>query len=108
MDPDFQIVGYHDPAPAGMEVLDSHGISAGKASDTPEDLVRAGGYDLLMVGSPNHLPLGHMRLGLEAGVKVFSEKPIVSTIEDTNKMAALMRHYGADRLLLGLVLRYAP
>ena len=108
MDPDFQIVGYHDPDPAGMSVLDSHGISAGKAYDTPEELVRAGGFDLLMVGSPNHLHLDHIRMGLEAGVKVFSEKPIVSTIEDTYKLAALMGQHGSDNLLVGLVLRYAP
>ncbi len=108
MDPDFQIVGYHDPAPAGMAVLDSHGISAGKAYDSAAELVKAGGFDLLMVGSPNHMHLDHIRLGLEAGVKVFSEKPIVSTIEDTYKMAALMGQYGNDSLLVGLVLRYAP
>ena len=108
MDPDFQIVGYHDPAPAGMAVLDSHGISAGKAYDSAEELVRAGGYDLLMVGSPNHLHLDHIRLGLQAGVKVFSEKPIVSSIEQTYQMAAFMGQYGHESLLVGLVLRYAP
>ena len=108
MDPDFQIVGYHDPAPAGMAVLDSHGISAGKAYDSAEELVRAGGYDLLMVGSPNHLHLDHIRLGLQAGVKVFSEKPIVSSIEQTYQMTALMGQYGHESLLVGLVLRYAP
>ena len=43
MDPEFQIVGYHDPAPAGMAVLESHGISAGKSYDSAEALVKAGG-----------------------------------------------------------------
>ncbi len=108
MDPEFQIVGYHDPAPAGMAVLESHGISAGKSYDSAEALVKAGGYDLLMVGSPNHLHLDHIRLGLQTGVKVFSEKPIVSSIEQTYQMAALMGQYGHDSLLVGLVLRYAP
>ena len=108
MDPDFQIVGYHDPAPAGMAVLDNHGISPGKAYDSAEELVKAGGFDLLMVGSPNHMHLDHFRLGLQAGVKVFSEKPIVSSIEQTYQMAALMGRYGHDSLLVGLVLRYAP
>ena len=108
MDPGFEIVGYHDPAPAGMAVLNEHGISAGIAYGTPEELVRAGGFDLLMVGSPNHLHLDHIRLGLEAGAKIFLEKPIVSTIEQTYEMAALLGKYGHDRLLVGLVLRYAP
>lgn len=108
MDPDFRIVGYHDPNPAGMAVLQEHNISAGKSYDSAEELVRAGGFDLLMIGSPNHLHLDHICLGLQAGVKVFSEKPIVSTIEDTYKMAALVAQYGAENLLVGLVLRYAP
>ena len=108
MDPSFEILGYYDPEPAGMAVLNEHGIPAGISYDTPEDLVRAGGFDLLMVGSPNHLHLDHIRLGLEAGVKIFSEKPIVATIEQSYAMAALLGKYGHDRLLVGLVLRYAP
>ena len=49
MDPDFQIVGYFDPDPAGMAVLKEHGIAAGKSYGSPEELVRAGGFDLLMI-----------------------------------------------------------
>ncbi|MFE3837430.1 Gfo/Idh/MocA family protein [Pseudogemmobacter sonorensis] len=108
MDPDFQIVGYFDPAPAGMAVLEQHGIGAGTAYGSAEDLVKAGGFDLLMIGSPNHLHLDHIRLGLEAGVKVFSEKPIVSTIEQTYALAALLAKFGPENLMVGLVLRYAP
>ncbi len=108
MDPDFRIVGYHDPAPAGLAVLGEHGIDPGRAYDSAEELVRAGGFDLLMVGSPNHMHLDHIRLGLEAGVKVFSEKPIVATLEQSYEMAALMGRYGPESLLVGLVLRYAP
>jgi predicted dehydrogenase len=59
IDPDFQIVGYVDPAPAGLPTLQEHGISPGKAFATPEDLIRAGGFDLLMIGSPNHMHLDH-------------------------------------------------
>ena len=108
MDPAFEIVGYFDPAPAGMATLDEHGISAGTQYESPEALVKAGGYDLLMIGSPNHLHLDHIRLGLEAGNKIFSEKPIVATIDQTYELARLMATYGPDRLLVGLVLRYAP
>lgn len=108
MDPDFEIVGYYDPAPAGLATLTEQGISAGVSHASPEALVRAGGFDLLMIGSPNHLHLDHIRLGLEAGVKIFSEKPIVASIDQTYELAALMGRYGHDRLLVGLVLRYAP
>lgn len=108
MDPDFKIVGYFDPAPAGMDTLQEHGISAGTSYASPQELIKAGGYDLLMIGSPNHLHLDHIRLGLEAGNKVFSEKPIVSTIEQTYELAALMGKFGPENLMVGLVLRYAP
>ncbi|SEN48686.1 Predicted dehydrogenase [Loktanella fryxellensis] len=108
MDPDFRITGYYDPAPAGLATLTEHGIDPGTVWDSPEALVKAGGYDLLMIGSPNHLHLDHIRLGLEAGNKIFSEKPIVSSIAQTYQLAKLIAEHGPDRLLVGLVLRYAP
>ncbi|MBA4489221.1 Gfo/Idh/MocA family protein [Paracoccus sp. S1E-3] len=108
MDPNFEIVGYYDPAPAGLATLQEHGISPGISHPSPEALIKAGGFDLLMIGSPNHLHLDHIRMGLEAGAKIFSEKPIVATIEQTYALAELMGRYGHDRLMVGLVLRYAP
>lgn len=108
LDPDFEIVGYVDHAPAGMAELEKHGIGAGNRYETLEALIAQETFDLLMVGSPNHLHLDHIRIGLEAGLKVFSEKPIVATIEQTHALAALLGRYGHDRLLVGLVLRYAP
>lgn len=108
MDPDFEIVGYVDPAPAGLPTLKEHGISAGKAYDTQQALIEDQEMDLLMIGSPNHLHLEHIRIGLEAGLKVFTEKPIVITMEESYALAALLHEHGQDRLLVGLVLRYSP
>ncbi|WP_435168938.1 Gfo/Idh/MocA family protein [Falsirhodobacter sp. 1013] len=108
MDPEFRITGYVDPDPVGLATLTAKGIEAGVRYGTPEELIRAGGFDLLMIGSPNHMHLDHIRLGLRAGVKVFSEKPLVADLEQTYALASLLGEYGADRLLVGLVLRYAP
>lgn len=108
LDPDFEIVGYVDPAPAGMAELQEHGISAGTQYATPEEMIRNAKFDLLMVGSPNHMHLDHIRIGLEAGLKVFTEKPIVASIEQTYALASLLGRFGRDQLLVGLVLRYAP
>lgn len=108
IDPSFEIVGYVDPAPAGMATLDEFGISPGKAYDTPEALIAGETFDLLMIGSPNHLHLDHIRIGLEAGLTVFTEKPIVTSIEESYALASLLNTYGHDRLLVGLVLRYSP
>lgn len=108
LDPDFEIVGYVDPAPAGLETLEKDGISPGRAYDTPEALIENETFDLLMIGSPNFMHLDHIRTGLEAGLTVFTEKPIVMSIEESYELAALLNAYGHDRLLVGLVLRYSP
>ncbi len=108
LDPDFEIVGYVDPDPAGLGELTARGISAGRQYATPEDLIAGERFDLLMIGSPNHLHLDHIRLGLEAGLKVFSEKPIVATLDQSLALAGLLGVHGPERLLVGLVLRYAP
>ena len=108
IDPTFAIAGYVDPAPAGLPELTQRGISAGTAYETPEALIAGETIDLLMVGSPNHLHLDHIRIGLEAGLKLFCEKPVVTTIADSLVLAALMAKYGPARLMVGLVLRYSP
>jgi predicted dehydrogenase len=108
IDPEFEIVGYVDPAPAGLGELETRGIPAGRRYASPEELIAGGGFDLLMIGSPNHLHLDQIRLGLEAGVKVFSEKPIVASIDQSYALARLLAEHGQERLLVGLVLRYAP
>lgn len=108
LSPDFTIVGYVDPAPAGLATLQQHGIAAGQAYDTPEALLAAHQIDLLMIGSPNHLHLEHIRIGLAAGVKVFCEKPVVASMEQSYQLAELLAQYGQEQLLIGLVLRYAP
>ncbi|RCW24914.1 putative dehydrogenase [Ciceribacter lividus] len=108
IDPDFEIVGYVDPAPAGLQTLEERGISPGRSYPSPEALIAGEKFDLLMIGSPNHLHLEHIRIGLEAGLTVFTEKPIVVSIEESYALASLLAKYGHDRLLVGLVLRYSP
>ncbi len=105
---DFEIVGYVDPAPAGLPYTKEHGVSVGKQYDGLEALIDNGNLDLLMVGSPNHMHLDHIRIGLERGMKMFAEKPVVTSIEDTMAIAELIGQYGSDNVMVGLVLRYAP
>lgn len=108
VDPGFEIAGYVDPEPAGLPGLVEQGISAGKAYASPEEMIANETLDLLMIGSPNHFHLEHIRIGLEAGLKVFCEKPVVTTIEDSIELARLMAKFGHERLMVGLVLRYSP
>src|SRR5690606_35975309 len=45
--------------------------------------------------------------GLQSGVRIFAEKPVVATMEETWALAALLAEYGADQVMIGLVLRYS-
>jgi len=105
---DFTVVGYVDPAPAGLPYATQYGVSVGKQHASLEQMLDAEKLDLLMVGSPNHLHLDHIRIGLERGLKIFTEKPVVTTVEETMALAELISRYGSDQLMVGLVLRYAP
>jgi len=105
---DFTIVGYVDPDPAGLPYTQEHGVSVGTAFDSLEAMLDSEDLDLLMVGSPNHLHLEHIRVGLGRGMKIFTEKPVVTTIEETMALAELIAEHGSDNLMVGLVLRYAP
>ncbi|WP_281649846.1 Gfo/Idh/MocA family protein [Novacetimonas hansenii] len=106
--PDFQIVGYVDPEPAGLPSMQERGISAGRHFSSLEEMLATEKLDLLMVGSPNFCHLEHIRIGLEHGVKIFSEKPVVTDLEQTLELARLLSRFPADQLMVGLVMRYAP
>src|SRR5215217_2849956 len=105
---DFSIAGYVDPAPAGLDYTKEHGVSVGKQFNSLEEMLDSEKLDLLMVGSPNHMHLEHIRTGLDRGMKIFTEKPVVTSVEDTMELAKLIAQYGSDNLMVGLVLRYAP
>src|SRR5690606_19231350 len=78
------------------------------AYDDVETMLAETKPDLLMVGSPNHLHLDHISAGLAAGARVFSEKPVVRSEEETWALARLLREHGQTSVLVGLVLRSAP
>ncbi|NRA87191.1 MAG: Gfo/Idh/MocA family oxidoreductase [Rhizobiales bacterium] len=120
--PEVEFVGYVDPNPCGMPLVEGEGVvglnidpnslkklDAGIQYDTLEILIENQDLDLLMIGSPNHLHLEHIRIALEFGVKTFSEKPVVIDEAQTFELLDLLtKHGGTDRLMIGLVLRYAP
>ena len=104
---DIELVGYADPHPYGLAHLQAAEIDAGRAYADLPTLLRNESPDLLMVGSPNHLHLEHIRHGLEAGVRIFAEKPVVLNEAQTYEMLALLREYGERNVMVGLVLRYS-
>ena len=100
------LVGWSDPQlqPPGLEKI----TEAGRGFRDHREMLRELKPDAVMIGSPNHLHLEHIRDSLAAGCKVFSEKPVVISVEDSWAAAELLRKYGQDRFLVGLVLRSSP
>jgi predicted dehydrogenase len=105
---DFTVAAHVDPHPAGLTYAQERGVSVGKSYSSLEAMLDGEALDLLMVGSPNHMHLEHIRVGLDRGLKIFTEKPVVTTVEETMELARLISRYGSDNLMVGLVLRYAP
>ncbi len=102
--PEARVVGYYDPQPTHLEMI---------GTDTPrypsvEAMLSDARPDLYCVFSPNVFHLDQIRAGLEAGVQVFTEKPVVVSLEETLELARLLAlHGGAGRAMVGLVLRYS-
>ena len=103
----FNVVGFADPS-VDRQSAASQDESFGQAYEDLSTLIAEQGPDLVMIGSPNALHLSHIRTALEAGVTVWTEKPVVTTKEQTFELLQLIRQYGEDRILVGLVLRYSP
>ncbi|HLK23674.1 MAG TPA: Gfo/Idh/MocA family oxidoreductase [Caulobacteraceae bacterium] len=105
---DLRVDGYCDPSPVGMPIMQAAHILPGRPFETPQALLQAGPYDLVMIGTPNHLHLEHLKAAFAAGCPVFSEKPIVRTEQETFELARLIAAEGAPPLFIGLVMRSMP
>ena len=101
--PEAEVLGYFDPQPSHLEMI-------GDVPGYPSvgEMLAEVQPDLFFVGSPNVFHLEHIRAGLEAGVPhIFTEKPVVVSIEETMELARLLAQHRADRVMVGLVLRYS-
>jgi predicted dehydrogenase len=104
----LNLSGYVDPAPVGAPILDAAGIHPGRAFADPGALIADGPFDLLMIGSPNHLHLTHLEVAFGAGWPIFAEKPIVRTREETLRLARILAEERTPPLYIGLVMRSMP
>lgn len=101
--PEIEFVGYVDPQSTYADRIDPDMPQF----DDVETMLGATNPDLFFVGSPNEFHMDDIEAGLNAGVRIFTEKPVVTTIDDTMKLAALLAKHGHDRVMVGLVLRYS-
>ena len=104
---DAKLIAYADPLPIGREYAEKNNFFPKKSYPTLKEMISSESLDLLMIGSPNHLHLEHIKEGLSSGLKIFAEKPIVVDENQTVELAKLIKEYGRDKILVGLVLRYS-
>jgi predicted dehydrogenase len=104
----LQVAGHVDPSPVGLPILAQHGIEAGRAYADVAEMLAAGPFDLVMIGSPNHLHLEHLEAVLTAGYPIFCEKPIVRTWSETLKLARRLAAEAPPPIYVGLVMRSMP
>ena len=102
-----ELVAYADPQPIGQAYAMKNNFFPQQCYQTLNDMIEKESLDLLMIGSPNHLHLEHIKEGLYAGLKIFAEKPIVVNENQTFELAKLIIEFGVDQILVGLVLRYS-
>ena len=107
INPDVDLVAYVDPQPIGKAYALKNNFFPQKKYQTLNEMITNEKLDLLMIGSPNHLHLEHITEGLKAGLRIFAEKPIVVNEIQTMQLAKLIKEFGADKILVGLVLRYS-
>ena len=102
-----ELVAYADPQPIGQAYAMKNNFFPQQCYQTLNDMIEKESLDLLMIGSPNHLHLEHIKEGLYAGLKIFAEKPIVVDEKQTFELTKLIKEFGVDQILVGLVLRYS-
>jgi predicted dehydrogenase len=101
--PEAKVVGFYDPQPSHLEMI---GLETPRY-DSVETMLSDANPDLFFIGSPNEFHLEQIAIGLKAGVLIFTEKPVVVSLQQTMKLAELLTKHGAARVMVGLVLRHS-
>jgi predicted dehydrogenase len=104
----LDVAGYADPAAVGLPILARFGIDPGRAYPDETALLADGPFDLVMIGSPNHLHLAHLEAAFAVGFPIFCEKPIVRTRAETLALARRLAGGQTPPLYIGLVMRSMP
>jgi predicted dehydrogenase len=105
---EIELAGYADPSPVGLPILAETGITPERVYADEAELLADGPFDLVMIGTPNHLHAQHLKAAFAAGFPVFSEKPVVRTVEETFDLAGVLAGGRAPPLFVGLVMRSMP
>lgn len=106
--PEFDIVCYADPQPTGFRRMDDDSVRRLRGFTDLESMLSSENLDLVMIGSPNVFHCDQLCNLLDSGVKIFCEKPVVVSEEQTFTLLNALKKAGTNQVMVGLVLRYAP
>ncbi len=71
------------------------------------EMIKVGGFDCVILVTPDCIHREHAVAALEAGYHVLCEKPLAQSIEDCEMMVAAAKKYG-KKIMTGQVCRKAP
>ena len=106
--PNFDIVCYADPQPTGFRRMDDKHVRRLRGFKDLETMLDKESLDLVMIGTPNVFHCDQLCKVLDSKIKIFCEKPVVVSEEETLKLLRKLSAVGTDQIIVGLVLRYAP
>lgn len=104
----LKIQAVFDPNPESIALAaECWKIPGLKSEETMEKAVDRPDVDVVMIFSPNAFHCQAILAALNARKKVFSEKPLATTLEDCRKIMAAEKDSGIT-IMTGFVLRYSP
>ena len=104
----LKIQAVYDPNPESIALAaECWKIPGLKSEESMEKAIARPDVDVVMIFSPNAFHCQAILAALKAGKKVFSEKPLATTLDDCRKIMAAEKDSGIP-IMTGFVLRYSP
>lgn len=106
--PHVRIAAIHDPDRRAVATcLEQWHCPDALVAPTADAAIRHPDVNLVAVFSPNAFHAEHILAAFDAGKAVFSEKPLVTSLDDCRRVVRAQRETGLP-FATGFVLRYAP
>ncbi len=104
----LRIAACYDPDPAIVgKIRALPGGETAQVVGEPDQVIRHPEVKAVMIGSPNVFHTEPAELAMQAGLPLYLEKPLATTVADHRRLLDTYRRTGA-RVTVGFVLRYAP
>lgn len=101
---DVKVVAAADPSKKALQKAKSFGISK-LYTDYHDLLNHSSNIDAVIMSLPNFLHFGAIQLALEAGLNVFTEKPMACTVEECREIVKFVKKSG-KKFMIGHCMRF--